>query len=236
MAGLLAEVEALEYDRHVREEVVDRERAAVEEEGDDGLAERGQGFDQLILTADEVEAGAVAHVLQVPGFARGLLVAAERKNDDVGLLRDFDSFFDLTAIFCRIGRDYGVLIPVAADGDFATFAVEDLRAIADPVPDAFEDRDFVFGNSAVSAEKGAVGVGTDHGDGFDLVQVERGDVVVVLEEGNGFLRGGAGELLVRIGADDAIGLGGIDVTDRRRGPFRISRRAWARRVPPAATL
>ena len=111
VAGLLAEVPALEDDRHVRDEVVDRERTPVEEESDDRLAERGHGFDQLILAADQVEAGAVAHVLQVPGFARGLLVAADGEHDDVGLLRHFDSFGDLSAIFCGIAGDDFVLIP-----------------------------------------------------------------------------------------------------------------------------
>ena len=56
------------------------------------------GFNELILTADEIEAGAVAHVLQVPCLAGGLLVAADGEDDDVGLLGDFDGFGDLAAV------------------------------------------------------------------------------------------------------------------------------------------
>ena len=70
-----------------------------------GLPRVGDRFDQLVLPADEVEAGAVAHVLQVPGFARSLLVAADGQDDDVGLLRDFDGLGDLPAVFFGIARD-----------------------------------------------------------------------------------------------------------------------------------
>ncbi len=80
-------------------DVIDGKRAAVEEENDDRLACRDHGLDQLFLPADEIEAGTVAHVVQAPGFARGLLISADGKHDDVGLARHFDGFGNLLAVF-----------------------------------------------------------------------------------------------------------------------------------------
>ena len=65
-AGLLAEVPALENHRHVLADVIDGKRPAVEEEHDHRLAERDHRLDQFFLAANEVEAGAVAHVIQIP--------------------------------------------------------------------------------------------------------------------------------------------------------------------------
>ncbi len=66
-------------------------------------------------------------------------------------------------------------------------------------------------DTRVSAEQRAVSVGADDGDGLDFVDVERGDVVVVLQEGDRFLGSGAGELFMRVGADHAIDLSRIHV-------------------------
>ena len=60
---------------------------AVEEKRDDRLARGGDRIDQFILQADQVERGTVAQVIQRPGFARGLLVAADGQDHDIGLFR-----------------------------------------------------------------------------------------------------------------------------------------------------
>ena len=65
-AGLLAEIPALENGRRLVGDVADRDRAAVEEKRDDRFSRGGDGVDQFILTADQVEAGAVAQVVQSP--------------------------------------------------------------------------------------------------------------------------------------------------------------------------
>ena len=67
------------------------------------------------------------------------------------------------------------------------------------------------GHAAVAAEQGAVGVGADDGEGFELRGVERGDSSLVLEESNGLERGLQGKLAVGVAADDPGGHGRIDV-------------------------
>ena len=107
--------------------------------------------------------------VEVPRFARGLLVAADREHDHVGLLRDLHGFGDLLAVLFRIARRrLRSCVPRAADGDLAAFAVEDLRAVADLVADALEHRDVVLRHAAVAAEQAAIGIGADHRDRFEL--------------------------------------------------------------------
>ena len=61
-----------------------------------------------------------------------MLVAADGENNDVGLLGDFDRLGNLLPVFNGIAGNDRILIPVAADGDFAAFAVEYLGAVANP--------------------------------------------------------------------------------------------------------
>ena len=89
---------------------------------------------QFVLPADQVEARAVAQVLGRPRLARGLLVAADGEHDDVGPPGDLDGLGDLLAVFRGIARRDLVLLPGAADGDLAAFAVEHLDPLADPRP------------------------------------------------------------------------------------------------------
>src|SRR5690349_1920915 len=73
----LSEVPAFEDDGHVLSNIVDRERAPVEKKRNDRLARRHHGFDEVFLPANQVEAGAVAHMLPRPGFTRSLFIAAD---------------------------------------------------------------------------------------------------------------------------------------------------------------
>ena len=187
----------------------------------DRLAQRDHGLDQFFLAADEVKAGAVAHVLQRPGLARGLLVAADGQHNHVGLLRDFNSLGNLLAVFFRIARDHLILVPVSADGDFATFAIEDLDFLAGFLADAVENRDIVPGHAAVTAKKAAMRIGTDDGDGFDFAEIERRDVVFVFEQRDGLVRGGKSQFAVGIAADHALSLIGIDIGIVEQAHFEL---------------
>ncbi len=60
-----------------------------------GLPSATIAFDQFFLASDQVEAGAIAHVIQSPCLARGLLVAADRQHDDIRLLRHAHGFGNL---------------------------------------------------------------------------------------------------------------------------------------------
>ena len=60
-----------------------------------------------------------------PGFARGLFVAAEREEDDVGFRGDFGGFVDAFGIERGIAEDDFVGVPVGSClGDFASQGVK----------------------------------------------------------------------------------------------------------------
>src|SRR5208283_84138 len=157
-------------------------------------------LDEFLLAADEVEAGTVAHVLLRPGLARGLLVAADSQHDYVSLPGDFNSFGDLLAVLFRIACDHFILIPVSADRDFATFAIEDFDLFTGLLADAIENRDVVPGHAAVTAQQTAVGIWADDSDRFEFAEIERCDVVFVFEERDGLVRGSKSQCAVRIAA------------------------------------
>ena len=82
--------------------------------------------------------------------------------------------------------------------------MEHLGAVADVRADAVEYGDFVFGGVAVAAEQAAVGVRADDGDGLDLREIERGEVVFVLQKGNGFVRGLKGDFAVGVATGELV--------------------------------
>ena len=115
------------------------------------------------------------------------------------------------AVLFRIARRHRILIPRPADGDLAAFAVEHLGVLADLRADALEHRNFVLRHAAVAAQQAAVGVGSNHGDGLDGVRVERGDLVLVLEQRDGLARGLQRQFAMLVAAHHALGLIGIDI-------------------------
>ncbi len=148
----LAEVPALENGLRLFRKIADRDRAAVEKKRDDRFARCGDGVDQLILTADQVERRAIAHVIERPGFARRLLVAADGKDNNIGLLRHFHRFRNAPAILCRIAGNDFVLLPGTANRYFAAFMIQDVDG-SGAVSNAFQNRGIVFGLSAVAAQQ-----------------------------------------------------------------------------------
>ncbi len=194
-------------------------RAAVEEESDHRFAGGEHGGDEFTLPADQIEIGAVAHVLERPRFARGLFVATDGEHDDVGLLRDFDGFGNLSAVFGRIAGNDFVLLPRAADGDFATFGVEHFDVLADLLTDAFEHGDVEFGSAAVAAEQRAVGIWPDDRDGFQLGRSRAGARLFSFLSSVMVSRAAwSASFAVVVAADDALGFFGINIRDRRTSP------------------
>ena len=64
-------------------------------------------------------------------------MSAERENDDVGFLRDFDGFRDALGVQRRIAEYDFVGVPIGKRfGDFRAFGVENFRGRADVVLDA----------------------------------------------------------------------------------------------------
>ena len=105
------------------------------------------------------------------------------------LFGHFDGFGNLLAILLGITWNDFVLVPVAADRDLAAFAVKHLGFLAGFFTDTFEHRDLLLRPAAVAAQQRAIRVGTNDGDGLDLPEIERSQVVLVLQQSDGFMRG-----------------------------------------------
>ena len=152
LARFLAEVPAFENGLSFFRKIADRDRTAVEQKRDDRFARCGNRIDQLILTADQVERRAVAHVIERPGFARRLLVAADGQDNNIRLLRHFHGFRNAFAVLFGITGNDLVLLPGTADRYFAAFVIQHVDG-AGAVANAFQNRAVVFGLSAVAAQQ-----------------------------------------------------------------------------------
>ena len=146
LARLLAQVPALEDRPHFFDEMANRQRPAVEQQRDDRLRRsRPRRVDQFVLQADELELRPVAQVVAHPGFARCLLVPADGQHDSSAWRRNFDGLGDHRRSSSGSLGHHFVLLPGAADGDFAPFVVEHLDRVARVIADALENRRDVHG-------------------------------------------------------------------------------------------
>src|SRR5215831_16416120 len=169
LSRFLTEIPAFKDDRNVGNKVVNRNWPAIEKKNHYGLSGGDHRPYQLFLAADQIEAGAIAHMLQIPGFARSLLVITDGQDNEIRLFSDLHCFRNLPAIFFRIARHNLIDVPRAANRNLAAFAVEHLDARAGFGPDALEHSDLLFGHATVTTEQAAIGVWTNDGDGLDLV-------------------------------------------------------------------
>src|SRR6185312_15926943 len=124
--------------------------------------------------------------------------ATDGEDDDVGVFRDLYCFGDLRAIFGGIaGHDF-ILLPRAADGNFAAFGVADFGAIADVGFNTVEHGDVVFRLATVSTVETAICVRANDGNLAQFLDVERHDVAVVLEQRHRFARGFQRQFAIRL--------------------------------------
>ena len=148
-----------------------------------GLPVASMRVDELVLPPDEVEAGAIAHVLARPCLARRLLVAADGEHDDVRPLGDL----------APPRRSAGGL-PPGRSASRRPRVHEPPIVILHPSRTAPSRRlptralmpsstvTSCLRNAAVAAEQAAIGVRSDDGDGLDGVRVERQHVALVPEQ------------------------------------------------------
>src|SRR5262249_22219985 len=122
-SAVLTEIPELEDRRRLLDEMSDRGRPAAGEQRDDWVAGGGDRVDQLILTADEIQRRPIAEMIERPGFARGLLVVADREQHHVRLRGDGGGFADRESIGLRVAWRYVVCAPRAADGDLAPLVI-----------------------------------------------------------------------------------------------------------------
>jgi len=60
----------------------------------DGFAERQDRLDEIVLTAEEIEAVAVTGMIDGPRLAGSLFILAEHENDYIGLLGNANSLLN----------------------------------------------------------------------------------------------------------------------------------------------
>lgn len=53
------------------------------------FADGENGLGEIVLVAEQVQIIAVARMIGLPCFARGLLISAEGQDDEIGCLREF---------------------------------------------------------------------------------------------------------------------------------------------------
>src|SRR5579883_3435216 len=207
--AFLAEIPAIENRGNVLGDEVDGIRPSMLEEDDGGLAGGEDSFGEIVLIAEEIKVVAIAGMIDGPGFARGLFIAAERKDDDIGLAGDGHGFFDALGVERGIAEHDFIGVPIGIGlRDFAAERVENFGGGADFVLDALEETDAAAGIVAVAAEMNLGGVRSDDGDFFIFAFGQRKQMAFVLQENDGFARGFERELLMLGTVGDFFGVGG----------------------------
>ena len=121
-AAFLTEIPAFEQRVRLRGDLRNRQRLAVDQHDDDGLAaartwRRASSFCSPIRSS----VGAVAEMIVGPGFATRRAAAADHEHDRVGALCDLHRFLDALAILFRVGEHDFVFVPVALVGQAHAF-------------------------------------------------------------------------------------------------------------------
>src|SRR5690349_17175036 len=98
IAQFLTEVPALKDHWHFLNEIVKRQRTAIEHKCDDRFARRHHGIDKLILSSNQVKIGSVAKVIKSPSLTRHLFILANGQDDDIRCTCNPDGLCDLPAI------------------------------------------------------------------------------------------------------------------------------------------
>src|ERR1039457_6705865 len=132
-----------------------------------------------------------------PPLSDGLFVLADHHNADVGFLNDRDSLRNALLVQLRIRRNNFVGVPIGlALGDAAAFGIEYLGLAPHLVLDALQNADFTSRLATVSAEMHFGGVRTDHRYALRLAEFERQQIVLVLQQRDGFMRRLQRQLLI----------------------------------------
>src|SRR5580700_4904580 len=129
-----------------------------------------------------------------PGLAVGAFVFSNHDDRDVGLARDSSSGTDAFELRLGIRLSDFVFVPrrptLLSRRDFAAFRIEHLDAVTRPLANAIEDADLISQSwvAAIPAEMHVSGVGPDHRNRFQFLQIEREEISLILEQYDGLLR------------------------------------------------
>ena len=144
------------------------------------------GPHQVVLGAQEVEGVAVPQMLFRPGLAVGALVLPDHEDGHLGLSRHVRGDPDALDLCCGIDQLHVVLEPPVPVGwgirYLAALGVDDGRPRADPVADPLQEAHAVGRPTTVAPEVDPVGVGSDHGDGLELFEVQGQQALFVLQQ------------------------------------------------------
>ena len=159
----------------------------MQEKHDNRFFQSEHVFDQFVLVAQEFETVTVPQMVRSPGFPCGQFVSAQSKNDKVGSPGCPDCFPDPSGIqfwipYFGLGSEHARTCLC----DFASFGVQDFGRFSNLVLNAFENTDAAFGPAAVSSQADRVGIGTDDGNPFISIHIQRQQSFLVLEQNDRF--------------------------------------------------
>ena len=138
-------------------------RAPVIGGDDQRLAEFGQGIDQFVLLADDVDIGAIAKVIGGETFAAGLFGIPDRKDDRIRSPGDFDRLFDQAQVFLSVGEIDQVLRAVLARRDEHALRGNEL-GFGRNLSQAFDKADRLLRYTRIATQPGDRVVGPDYGN------------------------------------------------------------------------
>ena len=181
---------------------------SVEKHQNHGLSGVEHGFRQLVLHPEQIQVCPVTKMGLAPCLSGRLLVVSKDKNHRICFLCCCDRGADEPSVFFRIGKRDNVLIPRAADRNLASFAVHDIKVLADLLLDALQDRGEISWLTAVPAEQCPVSIRADDCQSALRIRTEWKSTMFVLQQRDGFLSSPLGScsvffehLLVLFGID-----------------------------------
>src|SRR5260370_9100772 len=184
-SAFLTQIPTFKYRWNMFCDVVDGEGPAVNQEDNRRSPGFDDGFDEIILRAQQLKRIAVAAMIFRPGFAVRALVFADYNNGHFGALTGVNRGFDVVRLRTGIYQFHIVVEPAMPVLMFvsepAAFGINHFGLGSDPVLNTLKDRYSVRRHAAVAAEVKAVGIRTDYGNGFDFAQVEREQLLFVLQ-------------------------------------------------------
>src|ERR1700731_641667 len=137
-----------------------------------------------------------------PGLAVGAFVFSNHADRDVGLARAPGSGADAFELRLGIRLSDFVFVPrrpsLLSRRDFAAFRIEHLDTVTCPLANTIEDADLISQSwvAAIPAKMHVSGVGPDHRNRFQFLQIEGEEVFLILEQYDGLLRDLQSQLLM----------------------------------------
>src|SRR6185503_2754631 len=182
-ARLLTQIPSLENRGHLLSNVIDRKRAAADQNHNHRLPCFHDRFDEIVLPAQQVETIAIAKVIFRPTLSRRLNVISNDDNRDVRILCSLHRFGNAGIVVSGITQLHVVFMPArfVARRDPATLRVIHSDPVADSVFDPLQDADSSRWTTTVFAQLCVPSIWANDSNRSNLVAVEGQKIIFVLQ-------------------------------------------------------